>query len=156
ANLIGFNGRNGVALATSAGTGNAILGNVIIANKGLGIDLGDDGVTLNDPDDSDTGPNNLQNFPELSDVHSISGITTISGKLTGPSNTTFRVDLFLNDAADPSGYGQGQTFLGSRSVTIGDNGVGTFTTNIPVTATFTQFVTATATDPQNNSSEFSK
>src|SRR5262249_1482087 len=72
-NVIAFNGGAGVVvgtdtahgfLATQAGTGNAVLGNSIFANAGLGIDLGNaDGVTPNDPGDADTGPNNFQNFP---------------------------------------------------------------------------------------------
>src|SRR5258708_5791485 len=59
ANTIAFNGRNGISLAASAGTGNQFLGNSIVSNSALGIDLGDDGVTLNDPNDADTGPNAL-------------------------------------------------------------------------------------------------
>ena len=154
-NLISFNGRNGITLAATAGVGNGLLGNIITANAGLGIDLGDDGVTPNDPTDSDAGPNNLQNFPVLTDVRSISGVTTISGQLSSSANTTFHVELFLNDAADPSGYGEGQTFLGSVPVATADNGIGSFTVHFSIAANFTQFVTATATDPLNNSSEFS-
>ena len=46
-------------------TGNAIQRNSMFSNGELGIDLADDGVTLNDAGDGDTGPNRLQNFPEF-------------------------------------------------------------------------------------------
>ena len=35
--------------AATAGSGNAIIGNSIVANTGPGIDLGADGATANDP-----------------------------------------------------------------------------------------------------------
>jgi len=155
-NLIAFNGRNGITLAASGGDRNALLGNVLKANAGLGIDLGDDGVTPNDATDADAGPNDLQNFPVLTDAKSIEGITTITGQLTGSANTTFRVEFFLNDSTNASGYGEGELLLGSSLVTTADNGIGSFSTQFSVAATFTQFVTATATDPLNNSSEFSR
>src|SRR6185295_16226224 len=140
----------------SAGSGNGLLGNIIFSNYNLGIDLGDDGVTLNDSDDSDPGPNNYQNFPLLTDAQSIDGITTIYGELTTSGNATYRLEFFLSDSADPSGYGEGQIFLGSTLVTVHGNGSESFTAAFPITATYTQFVTATATDPENNTSEFSQ
>src|SRR5207253_476264 len=91
-NLIAFNGRNGITLDPSAGARNGLLGNLIKVNAGLGIDLGDDGVTPNDATDSDSGPNNLQNFPVLTNVQSIEGVTTIFGQLTNSPNTTFRLE----------------------------------------------------------------
>src|SRR5204863_1472563 len=67
-NVIAFNGEDGVNLST-ANSGNSIRGNSIFSNGTTnldrGIDLGEDGVTPNDPPadkDSDTGPNHLQNF----------------------------------------------------------------------------------------------
>src|SRR5205807_519329 len=64
ANTISFNANAGVGMVFAA-TGNAVRGTSIDRNGGLGIDLGDDGVTPNDAGDGDTGPNNLQNFPVL-------------------------------------------------------------------------------------------
>ena len=56
-NTIAFNGANGVLIGS--GTGNGILGNSIFSNVKLGSDLGDDGETLNDKTDADSGANNL-------------------------------------------------------------------------------------------------
>ena len=67
-NVVAHNAGPGVAIFGAGTTGNRLDGNSIHANEGLGIDLGLDGVTANDlgaPPDSDTGANNLQNFPVL-------------------------------------------------------------------------------------------
>ena len=49
--------RTGVLISNSASVDNAILGNSIYANGGLGTDLDVDGVTANDSGDGDTGAN---------------------------------------------------------------------------------------------------
>src|SRR5262249_39726535 len=54
-NVIAFNGGAGVAVTGTTSTGNSIRGNSIFSNAGLGIDLGADGVTPNDPGDGDGG-----------------------------------------------------------------------------------------------------
>ncbi|KAF0235755.1 MAG: Na-Ca exchanger/integrin-beta4, partial [bacterium] len=65
-NSIAFNSRNGITVgANSSANGvvrNRISRNSIFMNVGLGIDLGNDGVTLNDNNDGDNGPNTLINF----------------------------------------------------------------------------------------------
>ena len=62
-NEILYNGGAGVVV--SGGTANDISWNCIYDNGGLGIDLGDDGPTVNDPGDADVGANQLQNLPGL-------------------------------------------------------------------------------------------
>src|SRR5204863_459849 len=75
------------------------------------------GGTTNTACDLDTGPNNLQNVPVVTAATNIVGSTTISGTLNSASNSTFALDFYLNLACDPSGFGEGQTFLGSTNVT---------------------------------------
>ena len=47
---------------------NAILSNRIYSNVGLGIDLGDNGVTLNTPGGPHIGPNQFQDYPVIIDA----------------------------------------------------------------------------------------
>ena len=151
-NTIAFNNGSGVAMANS--DQNAIYQNKIYGNGGLGIDLGNDGVTPNDPCDAETGPNNLQNYPVLKSVTNTGGNVNITGTLNSTANTTFRLEFFRNDAVDPSGFGEGQVFLGSMDVTTDASCNATFNANFPSVAV-AQRVTATATDPAGNTSEFS-
>ncbi|HEX9332829.1 MAG TPA: hypothetical protein VF896_13125, partial [Anaerolineales bacterium] len=155
-NTIAFNGANGVLLTANTGTGNTISSNSIFANGGLGIDLGDDGVTPIDLFDADGGPNNLQNFPVITMVKSTSKGTVIQGVLISSANTTFRLEFFSNNACDPSGYGEGQTFLGFVQVKTNITGHTNFKITLPASLAAGNSVTATATDPANNTSEFSQ
>src|SRR5207253_10733464 len=126
-------------------------------NARLGIDLtgGTEnafGVTANDVGDADTGANNLQNYPVLSSVKINGGSTTIIGTLNSHANTIYRLEFFSNSMVDPSGFGEGQTFLGSSNVTTDGSGNVSFNVVVPQVAAA---VTATATDPNGNTSEFS-
>lgn len=157
-NVIAFNGSAGVAVgfdAADLSSRNAILRNSIHDNGGLGIDLGSNGVTLNDPGDPDTGPNGLQNFPVLTSAVSAGGVVMVTGTLDSQPGTTFTIELFSNSSCDPSSYGEGQSFLGAVSVTTDAGGRGTLQTAVPAPPDSTGFVTATATDPGGNTSEFS-
>ncbi len=151
-NVIAFNLGDGIFV--ESGVGNAILGNSIFSNAGLGIDLAPDGVTPNDTGDGDTGPNNLQNFPVLTQATSLAGVTEVQGSLNSAANTAFTLQFFFSSACDPSGHGEGQTFLGSTPVTTDGAGNASFTASLP--AATGGFVTGTATDPGNNTSEFSQ
>ena len=151
-NTIAHNGGDGVFVLS--GTGNQILSNSIFDNDELGIDLGDDNVvTPNDDDDPDTGANNLQNYPVLTSA-SVNGNTTIEGVLNSTASTQFTVQFFANTACDPSGFGEGRTYLATDTTTT--NASGDTTTSVTVVGNLTgQFITATATDPNGNTSEFS-
>jgi len=153
-NVIAFNYGDGVLVSGSDATGNAIRGNSIYSNGGLGIDLGGDGVTTNDPGDGDAGANYLQNFPVLASA--TSGSTTIEGTLDSTPNTAFTVEFFSSTACDPSGFGEGENLIGSTTVTTDGTGNASSVVTFPTTVPEGQFVTATATDPSRNTSEFSQ
>jgi hypothetical protein len=161
-NIIAFNGPsggvgvNGLEMLGS-GNGNSIRGNSIFSNGRLGIDLSPTGVTANDADDADNGPNKLQNFPLITAVTSNSGQTTITGTLNSTASTTFSIDFYSNAACDESGNGEGgKPFsLNSGLVTTDANGNGIFNVIVPAALPPGRVITATATDPSGNTSEFS-
>ncbi len=162
-NLIAFNGGNGVLVsgaAATGGTANAILGNRIVGNTKLGIKLGtntsDTVPTPNDPGDADTGPNTLQNYPVLSTAVISGGNITITGTLNSTASTAFRVELFSNVACDVSGNGEGQTFLGFATATTDGGGNASFAPAAFTIPSGQKFITATATNPTNNTSEFAQ
>ena len=154
-NTIAFNQLAGVAVVNNA-TGVEILSNSIFANGGLGIDLNDDGVTPNHPGGPIPGPNNLQNYPVLASAVSAGGKTTIMGTLNGAAGSQYLIQFFANVAADPSGYGQGQTLIGSITVTTDANGNASFTATLSASVPAGQFVSATATDSTGDTSEFAQ
>jgi parallel beta-helix repeat protein len=164
-NVIAFNGGAGVLIGSDsghsfsgdAGVNNAVLGNSIFSNAGLGIDLGAfDGVTPNDAGDGDSGPNNLQNFPVLSQAIGLAGAGTyIVGSLNSTSFQSYRIEFFSDPSPDGSGHGEGAIFLGSITVVIPvhANAVN-FATVLPTVLIAGSVVTATATDAAGNTSEF--
>jgi len=160
-NLVSGNTSSGVTVIASPGTatGNRILGNSIYGNGGIGIDLGVvdplEGVTPNDDGDGDTGPNNLQNFPDLTSVTIAGAGTTVQGTLDTEANKAYRLEFFANSACDASGNGEGQTFLGSKNVKTTASGNTSFTFASATVIGSSAWVTATATDPDGNTSEFS-
>jgi titin len=151
--LIGSDPNNG--FNTPAGTGNAVLRNSIFANAQLGIDLGPhDGITLNDSA-GHNGPNNFQNFPVLTQAFVSGNFLVVVGTLSSaPTSSTFRLEIFANASADASGHGEGKTFLGSTTVFINIGTTG-FVAVLPDPLASGQFISANATDPNNNTSEFS-
>jgi hypothetical protein len=155
-NVISGNDRYGVFIHGTGtfgdATGNRILGNSIFSNTNLGIDLNGDGPTTNDTGDGDTGPNNLQNFPVLTSATTSSDTTTIRGTLNSNPSTTFTVQFFRN----PAGTDEGKTFIGQkRNVTTDASGEATFTFRPDEKVNAGLDITATATDPEGNTSEFS-
>ena len=157
-NVIAGNAGNGIGVSFGAFgvTGLTIKGNSIFSNGGLGIDLGVNGVTLNDDGDVDSGVNDLQNFPVITQVTRGPNFTNFSGTLDAAPNTSYDLEFFANDAIDPSSYGEGQTFLVALLGKMTDaNGHIGFSFQTPNTIGPNQRLTATATDPNGNTSEFS-
>ncbi len=153
-NLIAFNQKAGFGI--QSGTNNPIRGNSIFSNQGLGIDLGLDGVTLNDAGDGDGGPNNRQNYPILSSAFANpDGTTRIQGTLNSSASTLFKLDFFASQICDSSGYGEGQYYLGSAQAMTDASGNAGFSISLLSAPASYQVMTATATDPNGNTSEFS-
>ena len=152
-NTIAFNSAGGIAV-DSTGTGNSIRANSIFTNGTaighLGIDLGNNGVTPNDTGDGDLA-NNQQNFPVLTTAG-----TNIVGTLNSTLNSNFTLDFYLNPTADTSNFGEGKTYLGSLNVTTDGSGNVSFTFVPPITLPAGQFVVATATNVNGDTSEFSQ
>ncbi|QJW96678.1 beta strand repeat-containing protein [Frigoriglobus tundricola] len=137
-NVIAFNTQSGVAVAS--GTGNGILGNSIFGNAALGIALSG-------------GGNQGQPAPVLTAASSpTAAAVRVTGTLTAAANTTYRIEFFASSRAPT---GQGQTSLGYMTVTTGASGVAPFTFNSTLPVGAGASITATATDPGNNTSAFS-
>ena len=162
-NLIFSNGADGIEVSGASTVGVRISANQIFANGGLGIDLvgGTEdafGVSANDPDDPDTGANNLQNFPVLTTAtrSNANGVTIVTGTLNSNPSTDFKIELFLA-VADSSGHGEAQVLLASKTITTdagGDKSFSIAVAGLSVGLVLTATVTSTATFA-GNTSEFS-
>jgi len=163
-NTIAFNAASGYSGILVQGQRVRIRGNRIYSNGGLGIDLyvgNTTGVTPNDPGDADTGPNGIQNYPILTAAGPASpqgSGTHIVGVLDSTSATTFELDFYSNPpcAPRPQEYLEGQDYIGSTQVTTDGSGNAAFDVTLPVTVEAGSRITATATDPNGNTSEFSQ
>ncbi len=155
-NVVASNGQSGFD-AIGTGTGNRITQNSIHDNGLYGIDLNNDGVTPNDLGDADVGPNNLQNYPVLTGATADVGMSTtiVDGTLNSTASTTLTVELYDSASCDSSGNGEGETLLTSYGVTTDGGGNATINATLPIVVTVGHAVTATATDPLGNTSEFS-
>ena len=148
-NIIAFNNVDGVAV--DSGAGNAIRGNSIHSNFSLAIDLAPDGPSANDIGDADAGGNNVQNFPILTSA--LQGSTIVSGTLNSVANTTFALDFFANTGCNAST--EAQRYLGSGTVATNGAGNGSFNITLTANSIAGESITATATDPNGNTSEVS-
>lgn len=114
-NTIAFNTGDGVDAGFNAC---AISRNSINANGGLGIERAEAGVTLNDANGSRTMP---PNFPVVGAISANLMGTTIFGTLTQQGTQPITVEVFYSPSCDPSGYGEGRTYVGSTSVMPGQS-----------------------------------
>jgi hypothetical protein len=156
-NIISGNRANGISIG-GAGTGNAILSNSIFSNSNLGIDLGNDGATDNDPADADTGANNLQNFPEITSARiDVNGDLFINYHVdSDPGNSAYAltIQFFKSDTT-----GQGKFLIGEDSYTTNDFNKGGKIASLGNASVLGvagfDSVVSTVTDDSGNTSEFS-
>jgi hypothetical protein len=180
-NEIAFNGTAGVIVTGSSGVadqpnppplpGVTIRGNSIHDNGGvpgvlgLGIDLRSNtdspsqGPDEIDPLDADDGVNQRQNAPEILDVVIDGTTSTITGRLRSVPGENFTVDVYANPECDPSGYGEGEAYLGTVEVATPaasnpEAGTAQFTLTVPRSVA-SAGIAATATNRHGSSSEFS-
>jgi len=150
-NFIAFNGNDGVAVL--GGNRNTIRLNSIHHNAQLGIDLQGEEETLNDPDDSDAGPNNMQNWPEIIRLDPSGSMTTVYFE-SEPSRA-YKFDFYVNFGSTATMLGEGQQYLATRFTALGIDGFLESEFSIPLASPLGRFVTVTATDALGNTSEFS-
>lgn len=134
-----------------------ILGNSFSDNAGLGISLQQGGIpTINDPGDGDTGDNNLQNYPVLTSASVAGGVATMSGTFNSEPSKQYRLEFFSSIECSKSGFGEGRTLLGFKNLTTDASGNASFGPLAFSGAPNNQTAfSATATDPDGNTSEFS-
>ena len=124
---------------------NKITMNAIYSNSGVGIDLGIDDVTPNDAGDTDSGANNLQNFPVLISATSNGSDLGVQGTLNSLPNEFYQIEIFSNPVCDSSGNGEGRLSLHSSSEFSDSSGNLSFSYTINPGAQPGEFITATAT-----------
>ncbi len=139
------NGLAGLATTSFPGVGNKSQDTTYYNNGGLGIDRGDDGVTLD-------------GVPSLAAVSSGGG-WFVKAKIHREPEKEYRIRLFTNTQLDPSSYGEGEALYAQGSVTTDGDGYASYTFWVPadpggglplVTAT------STGTDAAGWTSEFSR
>jgi hypothetical protein len=173
-NQIAFNAKGGIQLQSGVEIpilGNTIWGNGSTAYPGaLGINLAQDccdisQVLNNDPGDTDGAetsgigyPNQGQNFPVLTGValNEPETATIINTTLDAHPSTAYTVELFANPGGcEPSRHGEGEIFLKRVTLTTQSTGIGGLAVTVNQVLDPATVVTATATDPNGNTSEFS-
>ena len=140
-NVIAFNGTHGIDLGVYWGAGTTILGNSIYGNSQNGIQT---------PGEWD------YDAPSFSMAFSDVDGLALGGEISGHPDSTYRVEFFASDECDPSGFGEGQTYLGYTEVMTGAAGSASFTHTLAGSFPSGTIVTATSTDEGGNTSGFSE
>jgi hypothetical protein len=140
ANLIANNGSDGVGILS--GANNVIRSNRIRNNGGLGISLVG-------------GANNNQAAPTLTVATADGTNVLVAGTLTSTPSTTFLLEFFELTSPDPSGFGEGDALFASSPVSTDPLGHASFNFAMNGGGTVGHFISATATDPAGNTSQFS-
>jgi hypothetical protein len=145
-----------VWVTTSGGAGNSIRANQqMYSTGGLSMDLGAAGATGNDAGDTDTGANNLQNFPVM--LHAFRSVSAnwAEGVLDGSPNDTFRVDIFWTSCCSAgTTRGNATYYLGHGSILTDASGHAHFWVRLlPITYPSVGAMSAIVTSASGDSSE---
>jgi hypothetical protein len=157
-NVIAYNPGDGILVRDAGSTGNLFRRNSLFANGGLGINLQASGafsvVTPNDDGDLDTGPNGLQNFPVLTNITVSAASTALTLECQGfRPNRQYLLEVF-RDGTDPSGFGEGQTYVGAKAVTTNASGFASTTLVLAEALPGVSFSATAADTLQAETSEF--
>jgi parallel beta-helix repeat protein len=157
ANSLAFLGRPfpgltafGQAVFVAGGIDNSVRGNLMfdLSPGAMLIDLGAPGPDTNDPDDVDSGPNDLQNAPVLVDAWADprgTGVHVDGELVTDPTHPDgYVIDLYATTAASPPGNCETRRYLGSHVIKA-VAGVAKFSFVLPVTVDPGAMVSSTAT-----------
>ena len=160
-NVFAWNGGGGVSSYPGGVniTGNTVTvrGNRFYGNAPVGIALGFTSPNPADPGDADTGPNQLQNAPIITGID-YGPPTVAHAILSSAPSTTYDVDFYANlqCATRPTAYPEGEEFVGTIQATTDASGLATIDFPLPSPLVPPQGVSAIATDPGGNTSEFSQ
>lgn len=127
-NVIANNGLDGIRADAGVTSNVGAIQNETFNNARLGIDLGADGVTLNDPGDIDTGANGLLNYPVVQAINPSGANFTIDYMLDVPAGNYVATFYTNPSGADPSGFGESENFLVNDVVFSHPGGVAVYTT----------------------------
>ncbi len=162
-NVIAHNGGGGVfgdpggfMMTSSLGQVSA-RGNRFYDNRPVAIALGFDPPHAADPGDGDSGPNGSQNAPVVTGIDY--GPPTVAHFLLNSTpSTTFDVDIYADTScvSFPVVSPQGEALVGSVQATTDGSGVVTIDFQLPSPLAPGQGVSAIATDPGGNTSEFAQ
>src|SRR5258706_324934 len=153
-NVIAYNAL-GVYVGQNSAVSNAIEGNSIYGNTGLGIDVVN--FTTNTGSKNSGLANYSMNYGVFTSASLRGSTLTGPGYVRSAANqrtfTTSRVEIFKSDN-DASGRGEGNTYIGFLTADSQGNFSGPVTLPSTVTLFSGDKITATATDTLNNTSEF--
>mgnify|MGYP000926060534 CR=1 FL=1 len=154
-NVIGF--CNGAGVGVFSGTNNTVLGNSIFAIAALGIDLDFNGRTANDNGDADTGANQRQNFPIITNAvaSANSSELVIEGLLQSLPKQRYRLEFFSGPVNFLPDYGYAKDYVGWASVDTDSSGLARFAVTNSVAVPPGHFLCSTATDTNGNTSGIS-
>ena len=149
---------NGIAITGETAHYNTISSCQIYNSGLLGIDLGNDGVTLNDPDDSDSGPNDLLNYPVIDSLIKINDTSFVAYGQASPGGivtlylANYSIDSLVEP--DPSGFGEGSRILDIADVDMDGHWVIFYAGVLNWDYSKINYLSLLATDTLGNTSEF--